>query len=56
MDMKKGIVNEIVQENRADELSAMFKMMMDQKKKELGRVILNYIRRRSRMFFTGRHK
>lgn len=36
MDMKKGIVNEIVQENRADELSAMFKMMMDQKKKELG--------------------
>ena len=43
MDMKKGIVNEVVQENRADELSAMFKMMMDQKKKELGSHLIHLI-------------
>ena len=36
MDLKKGVVNETVKETRADELSAMFNMMMDQKKKELG--------------------
>ena len=36
MDMKKGVVNETVKENRGDELSAMFNMMMEQRKKDLG--------------------
>ena len=36
MDMKKGAVNETVKENRADELSAMFNMLLDQKLKKLG--------------------
>lgn len=36
MDMKRGVLNETVKENRADELSAMYNMMMDNKKKQLG--------------------
>ncbi len=36
MDMKKGVVNETVKENRADELSAMFNMMMDNRKRIMG--------------------
>ena len=42
MDMKKGVVNETVKENRADELSAMFNMMMDQKKIELGETVKRF--------------
>jgi len=36
MDMKKGVVNETVKENRADELSAMFNMMIDNRKRIMG--------------------
>jgi len=36
MDMKKGVVNETVKENRADELSAMFNMMSDNRKRIMG--------------------
>ena len=36
MDMKKGVVNETVKEHRADELSAMYNMMLEQKLKKLG--------------------
>jgi len=36
MDMKKGVVNETVKENRADELSAMFNMMTDNRKRIMG--------------------
>ena len=36
MDMKRGVLNETVKENRADELSAMYNMMMDNKKKQSG--------------------
>ena len=36
MDMPKKQVLETVNENRADELSAMFNMMLDEKKKVLG--------------------
>jgi len=37
MDMKKGVVNETVKENRADELSAMFNMMIDNRKRIMGK-------------------
>jgi len=36
MDMKKGVVSETVKENRADELSAMFNMMTDNRKRIMG--------------------
>jgi len=38
MDMKKGVVNETVKENRADELSAMFNMMIDNRKRIMGKL------------------
>jgi len=37
MDMKKGQVNETVKDYRADDLSAMYNMMVDERKKELGK-------------------
>ena len=36
MNMKRPAVEETVKEHRADELSALFNMLLDQKKKEAG--------------------
>lgn len=38
MGLKKPQVIEVVGENKADELSAMFNMIMDEKKKTLGKL------------------
>jgi len=42
MDMKKGVVSETVKENRADELSAMFNMMTDNRKRIMGKSLLPF--------------
>jgi len=36
MGLKRNLVEETVKDQRADELSAMYNMMMDQKKKNKG--------------------
>ena len=36
MNMKRPMVEETVKEHRADELSSLFNMLLDQKKKEAG--------------------
>ena len=39
MNMKRPMVEETVKEHKADELSALFNMLLDQKKKEAGNII-----------------